>query len=53
MAIVYRAEDAKHNRLVAIKVMKPEVCGRSVEIGSSARSKLRDRQAENIHHVWL
>jgi len=41
MATVYLAQDLKHDRRVAIKVLRPELAASLGKGGSSARSRLR------------
>ena len=39
MAMVYLADDLKHHRRVAVKVLRPELAASSVPSGSLARSR--------------
>ncbi|MEO6056845.1 MAG: hypothetical protein ABIQ49_08395 [Gemmatimonadales bacterium] len=39
LAVVFRADDLKHDRPVAIKILKPDIASPSGTTGSSARSR--------------
>jgi serine/threonine protein kinase len=45
MAVVFLAEDLKHRRRVALKVLKPELSPRSAASASSARSRSPPRSS--------